>query len=151
MLGHAKPDTVFPAIGEDKTVGLPRHAFVLRHGTSLRLMAPCSAFLNESQEFNNVDPEGDWKKWSSRVPDAFTIYYSAIVDPTNSSSSGIHCVLRAVLDGWSNPTPPHNRRLVIDYVASRVESRSLGLASTLVRFACESASQVGANLLCPRD
>ena len=146
MLGSALLDTVFPEIGEDKTIALPEHAFVLRHGTSLRLMASCSAFLNDSQEFNNVDPEEDWKKWSSRIPDAFTLYYSAIVDPTDSSPNGIHCVLRAVLDGWSNLTPPHNRRLIIDYVASRTESRRLGLASTLVRFARESASHMDANL-----
>jgi hypothetical protein len=146
MLGHIKLDTVFPAIGEDKTVALSKHAFVLRHGTSLRLMASCSAFLNDSQEFNNVDPEEDWKKWSSRVPNVFTLYYSAIVDPTDSSPNGIHCVLRAVLDGWSSPTSPHNRRLIIDYVASRVDSRRLGLASTLVRFARESASHMDANL-----
>jgi hypothetical protein len=146
MLGHAELDTVFPAIGEDKTIALPGHALVLHHGTSLRLMASCSAFLNASQEFSNVDPEGDWKKWSSRVPDAFTLYYSAIVDPTDSTPNGVHCVLCAVLDGWSNPAPPHNRRLIIDYVASRVESRRLGLASTLVRFARESASELSANL-----
>ena len=146
MLGHVHQDTVFPAIGEDKTIALPEHTFVLRHGTSLRLMASCSAFLNDSQEFNNVDPEEDWKKWASRMPDAFTLYYSAIVDPTDSSANGIHCVLRAVLDGWSSPTPPHNRRLIIDYVASRTASRRLGLASTLVRFARESAFHMDANL-----
>ena len=146
MLDQVQVDAVFPAIGEDKTIAMPENAFVLRHGTSLRLMASCSAFLNDSQEFNNVDPEEDWKKWSSRVPNAFTLYYSAIVDPIDSSPNGIHCVLCAVLDGWSNPTPPHNRRLIIDYVSSRAESRRIGLASTLVRFALESASQMDANL-----
>ena len=146
FLNDAQLDTVFPAIGEDKTISLPGHPFVLNHGTSLRLMASCSAFLNDNEEFNNVDPEKDWKKWSSRVPDAFTLYYSAIVDSTDASPNGIHCVLRAVLDGWSSPIAPHNRRLIIDYVASRTESRSLGLASILVDFARKSASEMDSNL-----
>lgn len=141
-----RPDAICPALGEEKMVALSEYALVLRHGTSLRLMASCSAFLNKSQEFNNVDPEEDWNKWTSRVSDAFTLYYSAIVDPTDPSPSGIHCVLRAVLDGWPTPTPPHNRRLIIDYVASRAESRRLGLASTLVQFAREFASKMDANL-----
>ncbi len=136
----------FPALGEEKTTPCLDHDLTWCHGTSLRLMASCSAFLNESQEFNNVDPERDWKKWASRVPDAFTLYYSALTDPFDTSSRGVHCVLRAVLDGWSTPTPPHNRRLIIDYIACRSDSRRVGLASTLVRHARESASAQRANL-----
>ena len=133
-----------PALGEDRTITCEHSNLVLWHGTSLRLMALCSAFLNEGREFNNVDPERDWQKWSSRGSSAFTLYYSALTD--SDDTNRVHCVLRAVLDGWASPTPPHNRRLIIDYVACRAECRRLGYASTLVRFARQSASAQRANL-----
>ena len=57
----------FPPLGEDINLWLSDHSLALRFGTSLRLMASCSAFLNASNEFNEVDPEGDWEKWSTRV------------------------------------------------------------------------------------
>ena len=103
----------FPAIGEDKSEWIAEHNVILRYGTSLRLMASCSAFLNESEEFNEVDPTGDWDKWSNRVPGAFTLFYAAIIDPLQPDWSGVQAVLRAVLDGWPTPAPPHKTRLVI--------------------------------------
>ena len=50
--------------------------------------------------------------------DAFTLYYATLFDPLVPGTAGVHCVLRAVLDGWPCK-PPHRHRLVIDYVGRR--------------------------------
>jgi GNAT superfamily N-acetyltransferase len=137
-----------PPMGEDCSRWLPEHSLVLRYGTSLRLMASCSAFLNSSAEFNDVDPESDWEKWSTRIPDTFTLFYAAILDPCEAEGSGkaVHCCLRAVLDGWPTPTPPHCSRLIIDYVACRKESQGRGFASQLVAHVRALAAAKPANL-----
>merc|ERR1740138_1595043 len=77
-------------------------------------MSCCSAFLNESEEFNEVDPSSDWDKWAHRVPGAFSLFYAAVLDPLQPEGTGrgVHCVLRAVLDNWPTPTPPHKPRLI---------------------------------------
>ena len=106
-------DIHLPELGDDASLWLPDHNASLRYGTSLRLMASCSAFLNDSEEFNEVDPNSDWEKWSNRVPGAFSLFYAAIVDPLQPEGRGVHAVLRAVLDGWPSPVPPHRSRLII--------------------------------------
>lgn len=136
----------FPAIGEDKSEWIAEHNVILRYGTSLRLMASCSAFLNESEEFNEVDPTGDWDKWSNRVPGAFTLFYAAIIDPLQPDWSGVQAVLRAVLDGWPTPAPPHKTRLVIDYVTTAKACRGRGHASTLVSHVRDACGTHGAHL-----
>lgn len=138
----------FPPLGEDASTWLAEHNLVLRYGTSLRLMAQCSSFLNSSGEFNGVDPQGDWEKWTTRLPDTFTLFYAAIVDPLMPEGSGesVHCCLRAVLDGWPTPKEPHNSRLVIDYVACRKESQRRGFASQLVAHVRQAAADKRANL-----
>jgi len=131
---RARSESVtLPPPGEEQSIWLAEHSLTLRYGSSLRLMADCSAFLNSSDEFNEVDPSGDWEKWRDRVPGAFTLFYAAIIDPLRSGEASVHCVLRAVLDGWPMPTPPHNSRLVIDYVACRASQRGRGHASRLVK------------------
>lgn len=120
-------------------------SLTLRFGSSLRLMADCSAFLNNSEEFNEVDPEGDWEKWCTRVPGAFTLFYAAIVDPLQSGHQAVHCVLRAVLDGWPTPRPPHRTRLIIDYVACRTSQRGRGHASRLVNHVRQACLDADAN------
>ena len=116
------------------------HCATVHHSASCR-----HAVLNSSSEVNRVDPERDWKKWTKCAPDAFTLYYAALVDSTDPSVDGVHCVLRAVLDKWHDPDSSRVR-LIIDYVACRVSCRSRGLASTLVRFVTESAALRGADL-----
>ena len=136
----------FPALGEDASIWLPEHSLTLRYGTSLRLMASCSAFLNDSEEFAEVNPEDDWQKWANRVPGAFSLFYAAILDPLKpEGGGGVLCVLRAVLDNWPTPTAPHNARLIIDYCATKIAARGQGFASRLVRHVKEAASNLGAN------
>ena len=143
---NANAGADMPPLGEDASVWIADKQCVLRHGTSLRLMAECSAFLNESQEFNEVDPEGDWETWSARAPGAFILYYAAIVDPLHPGHQGMHCVLRAVLDGWDSPVAPHNSRLVIDYVACKASERGRGHASMLVEHVRRACVTHSANL-----
>ena len=51
-----------PAIGEDTTEWLEDRGLALRHGTSMRLMADVTQYLNDSTDFNEVDPNADWEK-----------------------------------------------------------------------------------------
>lgn len=133
-----------PALGEDASVWLAGRELALRHGTSLRLMAQCAEYLNESDEFNEVDPNDDWEKWAQRVPGAFTLYYAALVDPLYEGARAVQCVLRAVLDRPTQPSPP---RLIIDYVTTRHTMRGQGLAGELVDFVMCVASASGSNCL----
>jgi GNAT superfamily N-acetyltransferase len=109
-------------------------------------MASCSAFLNDSDEFNEVDPSADWDKWANRVPGAFSLFYAAIVDPLQPEGGrGIHCVLRAVLDSWPTPTPPHKPRLIVDYVATRRTHRGRGHATRLLEHVRSACAALAAN------
>ena len=144
MAKRAKLVSVLPALGEDASEFLPDRGLILRHGSSLQLMAQVTAVLRDSQEFGDVDPAADWEKWHSRRPE-FSLYYAALIDPARDGDAAILCVLRAVLDGFPEPKPPHRQRMVIDYVTTRVEARSTGLASVIVRFVLESSRLFGAN------
>lgn len=134
-----------PALGTEASEFLPDHQLLLRHGSSLSLMALVSSYLNDSREFSEVDPSADWEKWQARRPGEFTLYYAALFDPARDGADAVRCVLRAVLDGVPTPSPPHRSRLLIDYVHTRPETRGLGLASLLVRFVLEASSVFGAN------
>ena len=144
MAKRTKLASVLPALGEDASEFLPDRGLILRHGSSLQLMAQVTAVLRDSQEFGDVDPAADWEKWHSRRPE-FSLYYAALIDPARDGDAAILCVLRAVLDGFPEPKPPHRQRMVIDYVTTRVEARSTGLASVIVRFVLESSRLFGAN------
>jgi ADP-ribose pyrophosphatase len=136
---------ILPPLGEERQVWLEDQSLVLRMGSSLRLMAEGAQFLNDSKEFNNVDPSSDWIKWTQRLPEA-ALFYAALVDPMQPAAKGIHCVLRAVVDGMPTPTPPHRPRLIIDYVTCRKEMRGRGYASMLVDHVINSAAAQLANV-----
>ena len=142
----ASSGVVFPALGEDESIWLAERQLTLRHGTSLRVMSQAAHFLNDSKEFNEVDVEEDWTKWTTRVPDAFTLYYATLFDPLVPGTAGVHCVLRAVLDGWPSPRPPHRHRLVIDYVATAPAHRGKGCAGALVEHVSRAATALAANV-----
>ena len=72
--------TPFPEKGEDTTEFLPDRGLLLRHGTTLALMALVADWLNASEEFEQVDPSADWEKWASRGQD-LSLYYAALIDP----------------------------------------------------------------------
>ena len=50
-----------PPPGEERSEFIEDKGVLLRHGSSLALMALVSTALNESDEFGEVDPEEDWK------------------------------------------------------------------------------------------
>lgn len=137
--------SALPEPGEDSCEFLAERQLILRHGTSLQLMALVGTALNESSEFEAIDPEEDWQKWQARRPD-FSLYYAALVDPARDGADSVLCVLRAVLDGVPEPTPPHRSRMIIDYVTTRPVARGRGLASHLVNFVVDAATAFGANV-----
>ena len=59
-------------------------SLVLRHGTSLALMARASTFLNQTGDFEAVDPTSDWEKWASRRPE-LRLYYWLLEDPARDA------------------------------------------------------------------
>ena len=136
----------------------------------MRLMADVTQYLNNSADFNDIDPNADWEKvrrslpltlfakrrghrsqtltsvqWTTRRPE-MSLYFAAITDVTEASSvKGTKCALRAVLDGVPQAHAPHRPRLIIDYVHTRAEARGAGLASLLVDFVKAAARSFGAN------
>ena len=136
--------SALPELGCDDSEFLADRGLLLRHGTSLQLMSQVSTVLAESQEFGDLDPSADWEKWQARRPE-FSLYYAALVDPARDGADAFQCVLRAVLDGFPEPKPPHRQRLVIDYVTTRQAARGRGLASVLIRFVLEASKLFGAN------
>ena len=61
-----------PPPGEESSEFIEEKGVLLRHGSSLALMALVSTALNESDEFGEVDPEDDWK----------TVSYTHLTLPT---------------------------------------------------------------------
>ena len=116
--------------------------FYLQHGSSLMLQMKVGEFLNSSEVFSNVDVSSDWEQWSRRSPD-FSLYYAAIFDQSTDSVVG---ALRAVTDGHPIPSPPHKRRLIIDYVAVLPGYQNRGLSSSLVRFVMNVSIMSSANV-----
>ena len=134
-----------PEAGEESSEWLEKHGMILRHGSSLALMSLVSTALNESDEFGDIEPEEDWKKWSARRP-GFQLYYAALVDPARDGAEGVACVLRAVLDpAPAGAAPARRSRLIVDYVTTRPAARGRGLASAAGNFVTAAASCNEAN------
>jgi GNAT superfamily N-acetyltransferase len=140
---HAAPH--FPAPGCEASEWIGDRQLILRHGSSLALMADVSEFLNRSQEFSDVDPSADWEKWAARRP-GFSLSYYCLVDPARDGQDAIVACLRAVLDGVPSPAPPHRPRMIIDYVTTAPSARGKGLAGLLTTFVRNAAASCGANL-----
>jgi hypothetical protein len=95
--------TMLPPPGEESRAFLEDVGLVLRHGTSLALMASASAFLSASDDFEAVDPEADWDKWTKRRP-GLRLYYVTLEDPSRDGDDAVSCALRAVFDGIADDT-----------------------------------------------
>ena len=70
------------AVAENKNHGNNR--LILRHGSSLRLIATVCSFLadrSHSDNFSYIDPNGDQGKWKRKGMD---LYYCAVMDPTTT-------------------------------------------------------------------
>ena len=56
-----------PLPGEEASEFDEKTQMVLRHGSSLALMALVASALNESVEFGDIDPTADWEAWRERA------------------------------------------------------------------------------------
>ena len=133
-----------PPPGEERSEFIEDKGVLLRHGSSLALMALVSTALNESDEFGEVDPEEDWKTWTERRPE-LKLYYGALIDPSRDGADAVACILRAVLDPSSSGRASGRNRIIIDYVTTRKAFRGKGLASAAVSFVEQAAAATGSN------
>ena len=70
------------AVAENKN---RNNRLILRHGSSLRLIATVCSFLADpahSDNFSYIDPNGDQGKWKRKGMD---LYYCAVMEPTTNS------------------------------------------------------------------
>ena len=133
-----------PPPGEERSEFIEDKGVLLRHGSSLALMALVSTALNESDEFGEVDPEDDWKKWTEGRPE-LKLYYGALIDPSRDGADAVACILRAVLDPATPGRASGRNRIIIDYVTTRKAFRGKGLASAAVSFVEQAAAATGSN------
>ena len=133
-----------PPPGEERSEFIEEKGVLLRHGSSLALMALVSTALNESDEFGEVDPEEDWKTWTERRPE-LKLYYGALIDPSRDGADAVACILRAVLDPSTPGRASGRNRIIIDYVTTRKAFRGKGLASAAVAFVEQAAAATGSN------
>ena len=133
-----------PPPGEERSEFIEDKGVLLRHGSSLALMALVSTALNESDEFGEVDPEDDWKKWTEGRPE-LKLYYGALIDPSRDGADAVACILRAVLDPSTSGRASGRNRIIIDYVTTRKAFRGKGLASAAVSFVEQAAAATGSN------
>ena len=80
------PVVVLPELGHEVSEWIESRGLGLRHGTSMRLMADVTTYLNSTRDFNEVDPNEDWEKWTTRRP-GMSLYFAAITDVTEASSA----------------------------------------------------------------
>ena len=138
--------------GEELSLYLPpivvrqvaRPELVVRHGSSLQLIAQCTSFLNE--EFSDADPSADWDKWQQK---GASLYFLSIYDDTSASSGAPAAVLRLVLDGdfggGAVGDDEPRRRVVIDYLSTSKRAQGRGHASRLLEVAKQMAQDATAN------
>jgi GNAT superfamily N-acetyltransferase len=131
-------------------------AVTVRHGSSLDLLSKSHVCLNE--EFNDTDPEKDFKKWLKKGAQP---YFLAVIEPSTVMS----CCLRCLLDGdWvsvveggagggtgdgaaevANTETVGTRRLVVDYVTTLDQFQGRGYAGHLLGLVLNAAAAAGAN------
>jgi GNAT superfamily N-acetyltransferase len=133
-----------PPPGEERSEFIEEKGMLLRHGSSLALMALVSTALNGSDEFEEVDPEEDWKTWTERRPE-MKLHYAALLDPARDGPDAVACILRAVLDPLSPGRSSGCNRIIIDYITTRKAFRGRGLASAAVSFVEQAAAATLSN------
>mmetsp|Transcript_7429 Transcript_7429/g.8525 ORF Transcript_7429/g.8525 Transcript_7429/m.8525 type:complete len:262 (-) Transcript_7429:516-1301(-) len=134
-------EKVLPPLGEDRILIVASSGLqgLIRHGTSLQVMAKASQLLND--EFD-ADPEKDWKALTKEA--GFSMYY-AIFENVHEEPL---CALRAILDlGKKDKVEGRPKRFIIEYMRTKPESRSLGLAKYLTMFSIQVAKSIPANVL----
>mmetsp|Transcript_6307 Transcript_6307/g.11821 ORF Transcript_6307/g.11821 Transcript_6307/m.11821 type:complete len:277 (+) Transcript_6307:142-972(+) len=94
----------------------------VRHGSSLDLIRRGHMLINA--EFNETDPEKDFKKWLSK---GASPYFFAVVEPNGIMS----CCLRCLLDGdWESYWPPRGKSIAATPATSPSPSPSSSSSSS---------------------
>lgn len=130
---------------------------ILRHGSSLRLIATVCSFLadpSHSDNFSYIDPNGDQGKWKRKGMD---LYYCAVMDPaTNNILCAARCATQGLLlssdddvdddDGKATVNAgKRRRRLLIDYLYTVESARDKGIARRVISFILQRAQEAGAH------
>jgi len=85
-------ELVLAAPGETRRVRLPAAtaaghrrlpALTVEHGSSLSMISTATTMLHD--EFNNMDPEEDWKKWQAL---GATLYFFAVTEESEAGAAG---------------------------------------------------------------
>ena len=85
-------ELVLAAPGETRRVRLPAStaaghrrlpALTVEHGSSLSMISTATTMLHD--EFNNMDPEEDWKKWQAL---GATLYFFAVTEESEAGGAG---------------------------------------------------------------
>ena len=143
-------------------------SLILRHGSSLRLIATVCSFLADpghSDNFSYIDPNGDQGKWKRKGMD---LYYCAVMDPTtNNVLCAARCATQGLLlssddqDGEGGAVinvsantrnagkaavnaGKKRRRLLIDYLYTIESARDKGIARQVISFILQRAQEAGA-------
>ena len=157
-----------PPTGEEAQISLDsimaggennNHRLILRHGSSLKLIATVCSFLadpSHSDTFSYIDPNGDQGKWKRKGMD---LYYCAVVDPaTDAILCAARCATQGLLtDGSEDESEDKDgkpatvvnagkkrRRLLIDYLYTVESARDKGIARRVISFILQRAQEAGA-------
>lgn len=141
--------------GSDGSLWLEEYGLMLRHGSSLQLIAKGTSVLNECFE---SDPEKDFERWKRRGVEGgngrggdggMHPYYFLLEDPALDGDIAVQVVLRTVMDGCTAGSAtrvlPLGPRIIIDYLFTPVRHRGKGLATLLVKTAINIAQMFSAN------
>ncbi len=138
----------------DKNTCTNAPALVLRHGSSLSLIATVCSFLadpDHTDNFSYVDPNGDQGKWRRRGMD---LYYCAVTDP---ATDAVLCAARCATQGLmgvggddqktattTTTTTTKRRRILIDYLYTIESVRDRGIARQVIGLVLRMAREAGA-------
>ena len=145
-----------PPTGEEAQISLDSMAgsssIILRHGSSLRLIATVCSFLADpahSDNFSYIDPNGAQGKWKRKGMD---LYYCAVMDPTTENIlCAARCATQGLMPGDDDEDGKANvnagkkrRRLLIDYLYTVESARDKGIARRVISFILQRAQEAGA-------
>ena len=118
---------------------------VLRHGSSLSLIAAVCSFLADpghADNFSYIDPNGDQGKWRRR---GMNLYYCAVTDPaTGAVLCAARCATQGLMEGtMTTTTTKRRRRILIDYLYTIESARDRGIARQAILYSPDGAGGRG--------
>ena len=120
---------------------------VLRHGSSLSLIAAVCSFLADpghADNFSYIDPNGDQGKWRRR---GMNLYYCAVTDPaTGAVLCAARCATQGLMGGEDDDpknATKRRRRILIDYLYTIESARDRGIARQAILYSPDGAGGRG--------